>query len=414
MKNLIIVLYTYCISTQAQSSSLDHLKSHYKISISSKEKIKRSEKIPAQLYVYNKKLQRHLPHINILIKKRGASSKFFSKKQFLIKSADKSKKISFFNMPPHSTWVLYGPYIDRSLIRNSLAYHLGENIAQDKYFAPRWRYVELVLNNNYLGLYLLVEKPTRGKNRVSFKKLKETNSNFSFLAKLSAQNKSFKTTKKTEIKYVYPKEKNMNLNQQQFIKKEISELESKIYSLKVNENIDKLSDTVSLDSFINFIIIQEVFKNIDAYRRSAYFYKKDNKFFMGPLWDFNIAAGNINFRGMQKTTGLVIEKKNFYFRNAFWFKKLWRNYYFRVKLRNKYLSLRATILSDKHLHSLIDLFAKNLEKRGNIDNSLWNSKISIFENFFFKTKENANTFKEHIKVLKSWLTHRLSWLDDKI
>ena len=57
-------------------------------------------------------------------------------------------------MPEDNNWVLYGPYLDRTLIRNYMWYNISQEIMTA---APQTRFVELYINKEYKGLYLAVE-----------------------------------------------------------------------------------------------------------------------------------------------------------------------------------------------------------------------------------------------------------------
>ena len=90
---------------------------------------------------------------------RGASSRNFDKKNYLLKfkEADmvRSLDVSLSGMAADDSWALHGPFLDKSLIRNYLCYNLAGEIMD---YAPNVRFCELFLNGEYLGLYLLTEK----------------------------------------------------------------------------------------------------------------------------------------------------------------------------------------------------------------------------------------------------------------
>ena len=114
------------------------------------------------------------------VKLRGTSSFNFARKSYTLDTwgefDEVGRDVALLGMPADSDWVLYAPnptQFDDPLIHNSLIYELGR---QSGYNAPRTRFVEVFLNTgggditlaNSLGLYLLVEKPKRGRNRVDF------------------------------------------------------------------------------------------------------------------------------------------------------------------------------------------------------------------------------------------------------
>ena len=105
---------------------------------------------------------------------RGQSSQSFPMKSYgfeLWDNAGSSKSQSILGMPSESDWVLYAPYTDKTLMRNFLAYTMSREMG---HWAANSRYVEVMLNNQYVGIYVLMEKVKRNNNRVSISKLNTT------------------------------------------------------------------------------------------------------------------------------------------------------------------------------------------------------------------------------------------------
>ena len=113
---------------------------------------------------------------DIGIKVRGQSSAMFPKPGYSIEvreyqgSDTSSVDVSLFGLPPADDWVLHGPYVDKSMLRNALAYWLFRQAGR---YAPRTKHFDLYINGVYRGVYVLVEKIKRGKYRVNVSKLKE-------------------------------------------------------------------------------------------------------------------------------------------------------------------------------------------------------------------------------------------------
>ena len=107
----------------------------------------------------------------VTIEIRGASSQAFPKKGYSFETVDEygqNNNVSLLGMPPENDWILHGPYTDKSLIRNALVYELGDRIHR---YVSRRRFCELFVNDDYRGVYLLVEKIKRDANRVDLAKL---------------------------------------------------------------------------------------------------------------------------------------------------------------------------------------------------------------------------------------------------
>lgn len=113
---------------------------------------------------------------SIHIEYHGQSSFFndWPKKSYNIELTDDLQNnidASLLGLPAGNDWVLYGPYNDKSLIRNALSYALGRRFGS---YAPRTAFCEVLINDDYAGLYILVEKIRRDKSRVDISKLDET------------------------------------------------------------------------------------------------------------------------------------------------------------------------------------------------------------------------------------------------
>ena len=125
-------------------------------------------KINAELIVSENNIE---ANYKIGIEIRGSSSQMFPKKQFAIETQDNNgnnNNVSILGLPLENDWILYAPYSDKSLIRNYLAYKLARDMGR---YSSRTRFCELVVNGDYKGLYILMEKIKRDDNRVNISKL---------------------------------------------------------------------------------------------------------------------------------------------------------------------------------------------------------------------------------------------------
>ena len=108
---------------------------------------------------------------DIGIELHGSSSQSFEKKSYGIElrtPSDQDSATSILGMPKEEDWILHGPYSDKSLMRNALTYHIGRALG---WYASRTRFCEVVINNDYKGVYVMAEKIKRDKNRVDISKL---------------------------------------------------------------------------------------------------------------------------------------------------------------------------------------------------------------------------------------------------
>ena len=134
------------------------------LSIHTKNGIKDEPKLSAKLFIRN---GGNLLEENIQIEIRGNTSQDFKKKSYSFKVYDKhlqEKKVGLLNLPEHEHWILYGPYADKSLMRNVLAYSLWEQMG---YYSPKTKFCELSINGFYQGVYVLCEKIRVDTNRLN-------------------------------------------------------------------------------------------------------------------------------------------------------------------------------------------------------------------------------------------------------
>ena len=275
---------------------------------------------------------------------------FNHKRSYSIDLVDKSgndNESPLLDMPEHHKWTLITFFSDKSLMRIPLAYHLGRMMDGFNY-SPLIRYVELYVNGDYRGVYGLCEKIERDKNRVDIKKL--TTDNVDQLEpRISGgyiiegtpldridpalRNKSFATSiKNVRFTFTYPKTKNVTEKQINWITDYMNQFEAALYGNSFRDPQRGYLKYIDEKSLIDWYIIQEFAKNIDAKDLfgSAYIYKdRGSKLFLGPIWDFDIAFGNIDYQE-------CYNEDEFRLKRSKWFDRLFQDPNFANKVRDRY------------------------------------------------------------------------------
>ena len=258
---------------------------------------------------------------DIGIKVRGQSSAMFPKPGYSIEIRDdkgEGTDVSMFGLPPSDDWVLHGPYVDKSMLRNALAYWLFRQAGR---YAPRTKHFDLYINGVYRGVYVLVEKIKRGKYRVNVSKLKEddiagdslTGGYLWAFDKVGTNTggggsnnqggieaEGFNTSDGLNVILHYPKKENIQKQQEEYLKKYLNDLEA---LFKNGKNGDGYEKYVDLGSALDYVLHQEVTNNGDSYWCSFFLHKPKNKtnkdgvytegkVTLGPPWDFNLAMSN--------------------------------------------------------------------------------------------------------------------------
>jgi hypothetical protein len=363
------------------------------------------------------------------IELRGSSTLRFPKKSYGIETRDslgENLNVSILGMPPENDWILYAPYSDKTLIRNVLAYKLSRKMGQ---YAVRTRFCELFVNGDYKGLYVLMEKIKRDRNRVDIKNLEEKDAEgvaltggyilqidrsdsegwFSdFLSQIDSNKKYF-------YQYYFPNHNSITDIQKIYIKNWIQKFEAIIDSEHVDHPDSGFVKYLDVDSFVDYLIISELSKNVDAYRLSTFIYKdrddKDPRLKFGPVWDFNIAFGNADFYRGQFIDGFQIttELSDLY-QTPFWFMKLFANALIFNKFSKRWNLLRnATFSTD----SIIKYIDDNVTEIGSAVDRNFN-KWNIIGKYVWPNPVVYNSYIQEVDQLKNWLTKRLNWIDSKV
>ena len=173
---------------------------------------------------------------------------------------------------------------------------------------------------------------------------------------------------------------------------------------------------IDVDSFIDYFIANEVSKNVDAYRLSTFMYKRKDsdggKLFMGPIWDFNLGFGNIDFCAKGAPEGFVIRynsicSKDFWL-IPFWWDRLLQDESFRQRLTARWTALRT----DKYKTSKILTYVDSVTSVLNVESQQRNfQKWPVLGKYVWPNYYVGQTFQQEVDWLKTWIEKRLAWLD---
>lgn len=359
----------------------------------------------------------------MLINIRGQSSRLAEKKQYSInfEIVDGSPNdVSILGLPKHSKWVLNGSYSDKSLLRNYLAYSFGRDVMA---YSPNTRFVEVFINDtdeelsyqkHYSGVYLIIEKIERGKNRVNIKKADDRYNDISFIIardKIKTDNIVFSTNwgsleddfiidllgnikLRTVISSSYPSSSKLTDTYKSKTIDYLNEFEEALYSSYFKDPNKGYRKYIDVNSFIDLAMINEIFKNVDGGEVSTYFYKDiGGKLTAGPLWDFDLTLGNTSFEEVNEPTGFRIVK-------TIWFNRLFQDPYFCNMYKKRYQYFRKTIWTNEKILEKIDLADKYIKSARERNDNKWYQGIPEKEN--------------EVTKIKNFILKRLDWMDRNI
>lgn len=369
---------------------------------------------------------------NITIKVRGASTVYFAQKAYSLTTKDPTyandSNVSILGMPSENDWILYAPFDDKSLIRDVLTYQLSNDMGE---YAVRTRMCELVLNGDYRGVYVFEEKIKRDANRVDIAKLNPGDTTGSQLTGgyifqvdrtgtpgydswFSNYLPCDSATSQISFAYVYPKNDDINAPQKNYIAKYVDSFEYALKYLNLLDTLYGYRHYIDVPSFIDFSLLQELGRNVDGYRLSSYFHKKkDGKLYGGPIWDFNEGYGNADYYNGQHYYGFEWNFPCPFPDGAlhpFWWKKLISDTSYMTQLTCRYSNLRyLNALDTDHIWNVIDSVVNILQVPQTRHFQRWPLLgIYVWPNAYV-----GSTYADEISYLKSWITSRISWLDQQ-
>lgn len=354
------------------------------------------------------------------IKYRGASSySKFDKKQYRIKfyknKKDSAKEVSLAGMGANSEWVLNGPYLDKTLIRNKLVYDLARELNG---WAPDTRFVELFVDGEYQGVYLAVEPVTNGESRLRLAEFGLLSGETAYIVnrdRIDTGSEEIDTWGKTNgytynALYIrYPSKNKITEKQKEYIQKDISEFEQALYGKNFSDKRIGYQAYIDMDNWVDYFIINEFAMNYDAGNLSTYLYKELDGKLQLAVWDFN--NGFDNYQWFRTETDVLHTVENS------WFQRLWQDEAFRERVCERYVQLRKTTLSDEHIAEKIASYQEELGEAVDRNFKVWG--YSFKENLLAGTSKegtsrNIRSYEEAMKQLTDTIRERLAYLDKEL
>ena len=355
------------------------------------------------------------------IELRGSSSQVLEKKPYgfttLLEDDDSNNNISLLGMPSENDWILNSLAYDPSMVRDYLSYTLSSNMGN---YAPRVKYIEVIVNDDYKGVYILTEKIKRDSGRVNLKKIADFDNNSpevtgGYIVKAD------KTTGEDEVAWTmpnyggwetnflhhYPKTEDITDQQSDYIENMFYDLAAQ--TNPVNTSLtDGYPSIIDIPSFLDFMIMAEFASNPDAYQFSTYFHKdRVGKLRAGPIWDYNLSFGNDLFVfGFDRS---FYDVWQFEFENTgakFW-KDLFQEESFNCYIAKRWLELTAINqpLNYVTISNLIDEYFNLLAESKERELQRWPPEDG------WPTVADQ---EENIIEMKVWIENRINWMNNNI
>ena len=345
---------------------------------------------------------------SVEIKGRGNFSWGLPQKSYQVKL---SSKVNILGMGKSKTWLLIENYSDNSLLRNKTAYDLASNIGLD--YTQKTNHVDLWVDGEYIGIYLLTEKVQVGSNRVE---LKNDDGLIVEMDNLYYGGEDHYFRSNTTGSYFVLKDSDAEdegVSSFKKFKNYINEFESKLYSN--DKNWDEISSMIDVESFAKYYFIQEFTENYDAARTSMFMYKDgDNDILhIGPVWDFDITLGNFYTDNMGGNPNLdyIANIKKYTDSSIGWYNELYKIPEFRAELLRIY---NETVKDNIQLSiNNIDIYKDQLAPSSNMHFTKWKTLGSENVLGSYRAHKNKDTYEEEVAYLKNWMTERFNYLNGR-
>lgn len=363
----------------------------------------------------------------VRIEIRGSSSQWFPKKGYgfhLIREDGSNRKESLLGMPEEHNWVLHGPYSDKSLMRNALAY---ESAGEMGNYAPRTRFVELFLHEgsgplaaaHYQGVYLLVERIKIAPGRLELAELEsyhadepEVSGGYIFKKdRLGAGESGLSLPRGNHYAFVRPQENQITLEQRNWLRDYLIRVDQSIMGPDFLDPESGFRNYLDVLTFIDYHLHTELHKQIDGYRLSTFLHKDRNgRLRLGPVWDYNLSWGNANYHTGWDPVGWYYETIGTDEYLDGWFNQLFRDPVFGRQYRQRWRALRQDVFSEERIIGrlrekealLAEASVRNFQRWPVMGQYVW-------PNWYV-----AATYAEEIDWMETWMLQRLAWMDGQL
>ena len=327
---------------------------------------------------------------SVKIKGRGNSTWGLPKKPYKLKF---NSKQSLLGEPKDKEWVLLANYTDKTSIRNELAFYMGR--MSNLEYTCRTHFVDLVLNNVYIGTYQLGEQLKIAEDRVN---VGDEGYLLEIDAKAAGEDITFKIPHISQPINIKDPDVELGGDAYNYIVDYMQRVDSVLFDDNFTDPINGYAKYIDVSSFVDWYLINEISKNNDAcFFTSCYMnLSRGGQLKMGPLWDFDIAFGNVNYNGCDKSTG-------FWIKSVSWYARLFKdkNFVAKVKERFDYFYTNKEALFNE-----INENADYLKYSVVENNAVWGT---LYE-YTWPNYAIWGSYDNEVAYLKQWLNTRMEWL----
>jgi hypothetical protein len=316
-------------------------------------------------------------------------------------------------MPPNRHWVLLANYADKTLLRNDITFDLGRRMAFA--YTPRSEYVHVVLNGSYEGLYQLAEQVRLGPDRVNIPELEAGDTSAAtitggYLLEVDETRGDvfcFDGTRSTMVFCARNPETLLEPGwekQRAYITGYIRQVEEVLFGPTFTDVTAGYPSVIDVASAVDYYLVNEIVRNVDGnLRRSTYLHKpRGGKLTFGPIWDFDLAMGNANYDGADRTEG-------WHLRSTAWYGRLFQDPAFANRVKGRWQELRGSgTLTEWQRHILarwdylIVAQQQNFQRWPILGTWVWPNRVVM------------GSYDGEVAAMRAWLDARIRWMDGEL
>lgn len=337
-----------------------------RLDIRAAKAIRDEPKVPARLIVGGRT---HRMGIEV----RGQGTQRHPKKPY---GFETRRRVRLLGMPAERDWVLNATFRDPSLLRDALAHDAARRLGLA---AMRTRHVELRLNGRPRGLYLLMERPELSRRRVRADALLELTERNA----LDRGDKSFPSTTGLVVREVEGGGGG---------RRAVEAFEASLGGPGWRAHLDERSA-------VDYVLHAELLKNQDAFLRSTFVHERAGKLHLGPVWDFDLSAGNVTMAAAAPAEGWLLAASP-------WAAALLADPGFRAALAQRWRTLQARGFI-RDLMRTLDRRARDIRAPARRNFARW----PILGKPLFPAQPVHGSHRAAVSGLQRWLVRRAAWMD---
>lgn len=322
------------------------------------------------------------------IRGRGNSTWGYPKKPYALKLDSKAEILG---MPKHKRWVLLANWLDRTLLRNHVAFKIST--LTDLAYTPRGQFVEVYLNGKHNGCYLLCEHIKVDKNRVNVDELEDDLTDSGYIMELDSYFDEVNKFRSAhyDLPYMFKDPDEVNEAQFAFIENYVNNMEESLID-DARFATREYADYIDIDSFIDFWFVQELTGNPETkHPKSTYMHKNTGgKLTMGPVWDFDWET--------------FTPKNQFRTADKIYYERLFQDPVFKARAKERW---EKFLPSFREIPQFIQEEADRIRNSESMNHIMWPVTSNV-------NKDIDLSFEDAVAKMKKSYSDKMEWMNNTI